>query len=187
MSSPTVEEPRPTPAFPDAWAPLLRRSVQLPVVGPGEPCPTTKSVATYPDWIGPVLGDGPIYPAFGGPEGVFAASNPVYEEAGWYTAVNWYAKKVLWVSDPTYNGIALVRGGRIDDIGGVRFTGGADQTLLPALRLTLDAWVTGHNAEPGWREWNSGSWFTGPGCYAYQVDGDSFTDVIVVQVVVEGS
>lgn len=183
-ATPVGPDTSPTPGIPDAWEPLLRRPLQLPSVRSGEPCPTTKSSAT-PDWIGPVLGDGPIYPAFLGSEGVFTVGSFfVHEQAGWYTAVDWYGKKTLWVSDASYHGIALVRGWRLDGTGGVRFTEGPGP-LVPALRLTLDGWVTGHGAEPGWREWNTGSWFTGPGCYAYQVDGDSFTDVIVVEVLVE--
>jgi hypothetical protein len=35
--------------------------------------------------------------------------------------------------------------------------------------------------EPGWREWPSYIYVPAPGCFGYQVDGTSFSEVIVFE------
>ena len=144
----------------DPWAPLFR-PVSFPALPPGDPCPTTTST-TAPEAIGPVLGDGPIYPAFLGPDGLITltAEWPVHHDGQ-----TWRSKKVLWVSDDSYGGIALVRGFRIDGPGEILFSA-AGGDWVDVLRLTREAWVFG-GAPRGCREWNSGSAFNEPGCYAY--------------------
>ena len=174
--TPAQPQPVTTPeATADPWAPLFR-PVSFPALPPGDPCPTTTST-TAPEAIGPVLGDGPIYPAFLGPDGLITltAEWPVHHDGQ-----TWRSKKVLWVSDDSYGGIALVRGFRIDGPGEILFSA-AGGDWVDVLRLTREAWVFG-GAPRGWREWNSGSAFNEPGCYAYQVDGETFTDVIVIRV-----
>lgn len=130
--------------------------------------------------IGPILGDGPIYPAFLGADGVFGLGlNVSGNRPAEFDGRDWWGKKTLWVSDDTYKGIALVRGSRIDQRGEVLFYtvgGGYDWVL----RLTVEPWVGG-GAPPGWREWNSGTGYLGPGCYAFQIDGETFTDVVIVE------
>lgn len=171
--------PAPT-ASPDAWEALFR-PLQLPTLQPGEACPTTTS-STDVDGIGPVLGDGPIYPAFVGSDGVFSLGidDPAIEPVD-IDGRDWWGKKTVWLSDDTYRGIALVRGGRIDRDGGVLFYPGSGPDYVPAMRLTVEPWVRGPSTPTGWREWNSGVFFTEPGCYAYQIDGEGFTEVVVVE------
>lgn len=176
-ASPRAATPKPA-ITPDAWAPLFR-PLELPSIEPGEACPATGSSATL-DNIGPVLGDGPIYPAFLGLDGVFtlgidmSGNEPVRIDER-----DWWGKKTLWLSDDSYAREALVRGGSVDQKGEMIFWtvgGGYDS----ALRLTVEPWVSG-GSPSGWREWNGGAFFTEPGCYAYQIDGEGFTDVVVVE------
>ncbi|PZR64170.1 MAG: hypothetical protein DLM71_03095 [Chloroflexi bacterium] len=94
---------------------------------------------------------------------------------------DWYPFKVLWLGDATYKGIALVRGERIDALGSMHFSG-RDQDQVPALRLTLNGWAFG-GAAPGWREWNSYSWVQGPGCYAFRINGETFSRSVVIRVI----
>jgi len=172
--------PSPTPtATPDAWAALFR-PLQFRTVEQSEECPATASSATL-DNIGPVLGDGPIYPAFLGPDGVFSLGLDVSgNEPVRIDGRDWWGKKTLWLSVDGYDGIALVRGGRIDRDGEMLFYPGSGPEYVSALRLTVEGWV--HGGSPsGWREWNSGTFVAEPGCYAFQVDGEDFTDIIVVQ------
>jgi hypothetical protein len=96
------------------------------------------------------------------------------DEQGWYTG-----KTPWWVSRE-YEGALLVRGGRIDRRGSVRFAkgygehlrelyweAGADQSLVP---------------QPGHRFLASSTLVRARGCYAFQIDGSSFSRIIVVRV-----
>jgi len=174
----TTPSPSPTVTpwpIPDAWDPLLERPLEVPVLGLRDPCPVT-TVETAVEGIRAALGDGPIYPALGGSGGILEL-----QERNAFEGRSWLAQKTLWLSDDRYRGIAVVRGARLDAAGTLRFQTGGD-ILRSELRLTLDSWVFGGNPPPGWRQWNSYTVFSDPGCYAYQVDGDSFTTVIVVEV-----
>jgi hypothetical protein len=92
----------------------------------------------------------------------------------------WYGQKTPWLISKEYDGPLLVRGGRIDRRGQVRFAlgygdhlrelyweAGADQSLPP---------------NPDYRFLASATLVRTRGCYAFQVDGESFSRVIVVRV-----
>lgn len=167
-------------ATPDAWAGLYR-PLALPSFDPDEGCPATPSTSA-PERIGPVLGDGPIYPAFLGPTGVFSLEmDTPGNEPRRIEGRDWWGRKTLWLSDERYEGIALVRGRRIDRGGEVLFSAGNHPAFASELRLTVEAWVYG-GAPSGWREWNTGVFYSEPGCYAFQMDGESFTNYVVVEV-----
>jgi hypothetical protein len=94
-----------------------------------------------------------------------------------------YLQKVLWVSTPKYQGPVLIRGARLDGPGAIQFAVGyaepaAELRLLePGARSPLE--------EPGWREWPSYTGIAQPGCYAYQVDGTSFSSIVIFEARVE--
>lgn len=92
----------------------------------------------------------------------------------------WYGQKTPWVISREYSGALLVRGARIDRRGQVRFAlgygdhlrelyweAGADQSLTP---------------DPDYRFLASATLVRTRGCYAFQVDGESFSRVIVVRI-----
>jgi hypothetical protein len=85
----------------------------------------------------------------------------------------WGGRKVLWVGDPAFHGLALVRGHQLDGLNEVRFNAGADPP--PELRLDSSA---PDNTTGGWNNWPSYTRVRAPGCYAYQVDGPDFTLVL---------
>jgi hypothetical protein len=118
------------------------------------------------------IGRGPAYP-IGLPAGVLhlaPASN--------FESADWAGQKVLWFVHPSYRGPVLIRGGRIDARGRVRF----DRGDIPPLSIR----IIGSTGEPGGtpvpkdaRYRPSYTRLRGPGCYAYQVDGTSFSRVVV--------
>jgi hypothetical protein len=167
----------------DPWASLVR-PLRLPPVTVGDECPVTESLESYPN-LGPVLGVGPIYSAFIPADGVVTLTTPTP-----HSGRDWYVKKVLWLSDETYDGPAIIRAARVDGQGDVYFGAapvqGYDQDWVSTLRLPIDGWVDG-GAPSGWREWNTGSAFAEPGCYAYQIDGQSFTEIIVIDIRIDES
>jgi hypothetical protein len=94
-------------------------------------------------------------------------------------AKGWRGQKTPWLVPMTYSGPLLVRGMRIDRPGPVRFAKGYGQHLIE-LR-----YVSGENngTAAGRRFLASASFFRAVGCYAFQVDGASFSRVIVMHVV----
>ena len=72
---------------------------------------------------------------------------------------------------PRYAGRVLVRGRRLDGPGLVRFGRG----LVPALELRMPA---GRREQPSFTRLRS------PGCYAYQVDGRTFSRVVIFRATI---
>ena len=168
VTSAAAQEATPGAAGAAAWE-ALRRPLALPTLPAGAPCPRDAGRKVSPHF-GPASGDGPVYPTLG-PDAVLGLEG-AREEGGWFYA------KVLWFATPDYAGPVLVRGRRLDAPGELRFGEGA----APAaeLRLTGGGTVAG---APGWRHWPSYTRLWAPGCYAYQVDGDGFSTVVVFQAV----
>lgn len=115
-------------------------------------------------------------------------SGPVYVFSGEIVGSG-HGNKVAWAADPSYSGPVRIRGGRIDDSGHLLFEApdnhwrgapvkkveGAD--LYPELDF-LESHSIFPNVPPGWRMWPSDTYVPSPGCYAWQVDGIGFTELI---------
>jgi len=144
----------------DAGWSALERPLHLPHVVPGAACPISHSDAAV-DFgkfgIARGLGPGPAYPIL--PRGILALVPAA--DGG-----RWAAQKVLWFVHPRYRGPVLVRGRRLDGSGLVRF----DRGVVPPPELRLPAGTT---------ERPSFTRLRAAGCYAYQIDGEDFSRVIV--------
>jgi hypothetical protein len=68
----------------------------------------------------------------------------------------------------------LIRGRRIDKPGVVGF--GGSQPALVDPQFAPGATPTGAD---GIREWPGATWIKAPGCYAWQIDGTTFSSVVV--------
>jgi len=181
-SSPTTGSPTATnPGGPAAttWAQLEQRPLHLPTLAPGSPCPITPAQqGVSPDYTY-VVGSGPVYLVTGLTNGVFYYNQPQnLDPAGG----PWGGEKVFWQINPVYTGLVLIRGQQVDGNHPLRFNGGLDFTptnplgtepLLNELRLK-----GGGNTAPSWPTWVTITRVEAPGCYAYQVDGENFTEVI---------
>jgi hypothetical protein len=86
----------------------------------------------------------------------------------------WQGGRVTWQASG-YSGPILIRGRQLGGSGAVGFGEGH----VPYDELQLLGTAMG--APPG--QWPSFSRVQGPGCYAYQVDGTSFSSVIVFRAV----
>lgn len=152
-------------------AALAARPLRLPTLTPGQPCPTRAGAQVSPAF-GLALGAGPVYPVGLGADAVL-----MYAHGGAFAGSPWGGQKVLWVSVPTYRGPVLIRGRRLDGPGELRFGDGTE----PASDLAFPAGERGTASSsdaPDWRNWPSYTRVRAPGCYAYQVDGLDFTEVI---------
>ncbi|MFI7552593.1 hypothetical protein ACIBQ2_22920 [Micromonospora sediminimaris] len=158
----------PAPATsPRGWtAPPL----QLPNAGPGDACPVTEPQPwPNPDQASRVLGPGPLYPvADYFADGALQLRDEDREPDGTYS------KKVRWIGSG-YTGPVLVRAARID----------APGSATVAFSYTGESRDDGHHAVLTSQESDLPGVTTvdGPGCYAYQVDGSTFSVTVVFRAV----
>lgn len=149
--------------FEAVWT-ALRRALSVPTLGPGRSCPVAhvpRNVDFARFGVGRGIGPGPAYP-IGWPD----ARIPVRWQAGDFEATRFGVQKVLWFVDPRYRGPVLVRGVGLDNPFRVRFERGR----VPPTELRLPAGMRHRPSFVRIRE---------PGCYAFQIDGLSFSRSIV--------
>lgn len=89
----------------------------------------------------------------------------------------WESLKTHFFSVPDYQGPFLVRAKRLDRPGPIRLGAGPSQTTP----LVVPRGQT-PNGTNGWREINYFTFVKAPGCYGWQVDGLTFSEVIVAHM-----
>jgi hypothetical protein len=156
---------------------VLNRPLHLPRLRPGQACPASSGRPVTTDFFGGIaLGTGPVRVVIGGVgagnlrHGVAILINPT-------SAPPWLGLKTLWFSGPRYQGPFIIRAERLGRPGPVAL--GESPTVAP-LVVPPGPTVNGGN---GWREAPGGLWVRAPGCYSWQVDGLSFSEVIIVHAV----
>ena len=162
-----------TPPTPGVWS-VLHRPLRLPeaVV-----CPSSPVVKITP--IGGGFSGGPFPARGGGPVFVVAepASPVVHLRPSDRTDGGWYELKTIFTADPKYRGPLLIRAAQLAGSGGIRFERTAFNAPLPTeLHLTTPADTGGV-----WVSWPTVTLVRSTGCFAYQIDGTSFTEVIVFE------
>ncbi len=171
-----------TDIAPAVWSALRDRPVRLPTLPPGASCPAAEGRSVHAGY-GAASGDGPAYIVGLGADGVLHAVRPA---AGSRGAAAWGYQFTLFVIDPTYQGPVLARGGQIDGSHPLLFNGGLDQmngfspqtvTLLSQLRLESRP-----DFGAPWPTFPAYLRMLEPGCYAIQLDGVTFDEVIIFRV-----
>jgi hypothetical protein len=95
-------------------------------------------------------------------------------------SLGWYGQKTPWAISRSYDGPILVRGARIGQRGEMRFAHGYGEHLR---ELYWESGVDqGSPPDPDFRFLASATLFRAPGCYAFQIDGSSFSRIVVVRV-----
>jgi hypothetical protein len=151
------------------WDYLRRRPLTALRIAPGKPCPLTNETGRVGSLAG--LGSGPAYPI--GLHAVVTIRMPPPE--GWGS--EWSGTKRVWLLDTRYAGRALVRGRQLDGPNEVRFVRGPQWTPQKMLNPIRELWVEGDTP--------SLTRLIGPGCYAYQVDGRTFSYLVIFEARVE--
>ena len=158
---------------------VLQRPLHLPTLAPGGRCPASKlapQITGKKYGVDGALGPGPVYPMLGRP-GLLTFFRP--DEWGRV----WAGQKVLWFVLPDYKGPVLIRGRRLGGSQLMRFD---DGTNPPAqIRLAPGETVTWTGQVPGSRGRPSYVRVRVPGCYGVQIDGTSFSTVVVFPVSTE--
>ena len=144
---------------------LMARPLKLPAVQPGATCPVTPVANVSPGVANP-RGRGPFYLGGPMPKGAFPWNKTVYAVTG--SAVP---------------GPVLFRGGRIDGVGRLQFSGPPATPSDKATHLTSDGGVSDDFFDHVLLVGGGGALYVYPstrGCYAIQVDASTYQDVIVV-------
>ena len=160
----------------DDWK-TLHRSLHLPPAS--GTCPTSPTTQ-FGDW--PFSAAAPVYLMNVGSApvpGTIDISLSQVDDKGWR------GQKTPWIVPATYRGPVLIRGRRIDHPGEMRFAKGyGDHLDELRFRTGESNGVRGRSQGlPGrYRLLASATLFRAPGCYAFQIDGASFSSVIVMRV-----
>jgi hypothetical protein len=153
----------------------LRRPLHLPKLAAGARCPVSH-VDRRIRWGqtnifgGQGLGRGPVYPAL--PSAFFMAARD--EQYGG----PWFGTKVFWFVLPSYRGPVLIRGRRLDGPQRMGFNG--RKVAGRELHIERGESVSWEGQPPGSRGVPSGVRILTPGCYGMQIDGTSFSRIVVV-------
>ena len=160
----------------DQWK-SLHRPLHLPKLSPGAACPVSR-VDRRVAWKrtnifgGAGIGRGPVYPAL--PSAFFMALRD--EQYGG----PWFGSKVFWYVLSSYRGPVLIRGRRLDGPERLGFNGqrtaGRELRIAPHQSVSWDGQPRGSRGVP------SGVRVLVPGCYGIQIDGTSFSRIVVVRV-----
>lgn len=154
---------------------VLNRPLHFPALRPGQRCPASpgRPVNTV-SFGGIALGNGLVRVVIAnagdlrrGVADLSPSSSPP-----------WIALKTLWFSVPAYQGPFIIRAKRLGRPGPVAL--GEGPTVAP---LVVPSGPT-LNSGGGWREAPGGLWVRTPGCYAWQVDGLTFSEIIIVHTLV---
>jgi hypothetical protein len=160
----------------DQWK-SLHRPLHLPKLAAGAACPVSRVDRRIP-WQranifgGAGIGRGPVYPGL--PNAFFMATRD--EQYGG----PWFGTKVFWYVLPSYRGPALIRGRRLDGPQKLGFNG--RKVPLPELRIDRGDTVAWEGQPPGSRGVPSAVRVLTAGCYGIQIDGTSFSRIVVVRV-----
>jgi hypothetical protein len=152
------------------WKYLRARPLDSRTVTPGDACPVTTQTGLVRGLPG--LGPGPAYPI--GTSPVIDIKSPPPE--GW--GPEWSGTKRVWLLESAYPGRILVRGRQLDGPDEVRFVYGRPaftdvNRRNPVRELRIDGAL--------FLDYPSLTRVRGPGCYAYQVDGRTFSYLIVFE------
>jgi len=162
----------------DDWS-ALHRPFHLPKLAAGAKCPVS-SVDRRIAWKGvnifggSGIGPGPVYPGLGSSSGLLWATRD--EQFGG----PWFGEKVFWYISPRYRGPVLIRGRRLDGPQALGFNGAKKpQRELQIAPLESVSWA---GQPKGSRGIPSGVRVLTAGCYGFQIDGTSFSRIVVVTV-----
>ena len=160
---------------------VLRRPLRLPQIAAGQRCPLTKGTNTS---AGYKLGAGPVHlilDAARDARGVYH-----YGPSALYNRFRLIAAR--WIIESDAKGAIFLHGARLDAHQGVWFlpTVGSRNMYrttavgeLPAIEIYRWLLLPAQNTTHGQAELDGGTATRGSGCFGIQVDGPSFTSVIV--------
>ncbi len=163
----------------------LRRPFKVPRLRVGERCPTSTARNFSNSYIGGVsLGNVPVRPGIG--NGVDLKHGRIV--LGTTEDPGWFAIKTVWFSLPSYHGPWSVRAARLRGSGRIEL--GSEPAPRPGpggpqFSPTVVGAAPGDtiNTGAGYRTDPRTTWISAPGCYAFEVNGLGFNELMVFQAV----
>lgn len=151
-----------------------RRPLNLPDVTQDKGCPADRTF--HHRNLRVVIGDGRILLGS-------ATESGIVELKGTRSSGETYRVSALWTTDGKYNGDVLVRGDRIDGPGGIEFEQDPEYTPRgPEVHGAPDELHFVRGGPPGNFAWTTViKYLGGPGCYAFQIEGEDFVETLVVE------
>jgi len=166
-----------TACLPGTTGPIpaaLKRPLHFPVLRPGQSCPATFGhLANTSYFVGSALGNGSVRVLISNTGDLLHG----IAQVGTTQVKGWYALQTLWFSVPGYDGPFVVRAKRLD--GPDRISIGGSPAAVGPIVVAPGPTM---NTSAGYRTVPGSTWVTAPGCYAWQVDGLNFSDVIVIKM-----
>ncbi len=156
---------------------LLSRPLHFPSLGPGGSCPASPGTTFNNSFFGGIaLGSGRVRVLLADSGDILHGRVNVVP----YTSVpGWFAIQTLWFSLPGYNGPFVVHAKRLGEASSTIEVQPSGEGLTPGSGpLVVPAGPTA-NTKDGYRTMPGSTWITAPGCYAWQVDGLNFSEIIV--------
>ena len=162
-----------TTPVPQTPASLLARPLHFPSLGLGARCPASPGTMVDNGYFGGVaLGSGPVRVLLADRGDLLRGR----AELGTTQIPGWSALQTLWFSMPGYDGPFVVRAKSLNRTSPIEVQSGGEPGSGP---LVVPAGPS-LNTRDGYRTVPGGTWVTSPGCYAWQVDGRNFSEIIVV-------
>ena len=169
-----VIKPRPFALTPR----LTSRPLHLPRLGPGGRCPVSSgSAVANSSFNGVALGSGPVKVLLSDRGDIRRGQVRLGTSGGH----GWFAMQTLWFATHAYRGPFAVRAARIGTQGPIEVRPDGSGLGPGSGPLVVPAGPT-PNSQGGYRTVPGSTWVKSPGCYAWQVDGRGFSEVIVVNV-----
>jgi hypothetical protein len=165
-------------ATPGPWG-SLHRPLRLPTVALDGRCPVSAvgrvNFAKY--GVGKGIGQGPAYPIGFAQPGSWLKFGYPPRRGGRSAGSQWGGAKVVWFIAPIYRGPVLIRGRHLDTGQPLRFNGGK----VPPTEMRIASRAGSPANGVRYRLRRTFTRLRGPGCYAYQIDGTTFSRVVVCQ------
>jgi hypothetical protein len=155
---------------------LLARPLHFPTLGPGGRCPVSRgSKLDNSYFTGIALGSGPVRVLLADRGDALRG----LVDLGTSAAPGWSALQTLWIGMPGYSGAFVVRAARVGARGPIEVQA-SETGLSPGSGPLVVAAGPTSNSQDGYRTVPGSTWVKSPGCYAWQVDGQGFSDIVVV-------
>ena len=169
---------------------LGQRPLEVPTRSADEPCFLERYAVHLPGVPAEAgLGRGPVHPVFRAVPRIL----DLFSTDERSSPRTWPSAEVLFVSEPDYHGPVLIRGRQMDGQGELAF--GDRPTPAPELFLPQGGWNSARNRKvwdgrrlnlpEGWRVELATIRIGANGCYALQLDGTSFSQVIKFEAVLQ--
>jgi len=156
----------------------LWRPLHLPTLAPSASC-SAATPRTVTKRIAPVLGSGPVYFSAGAYNPTDRATmKTLPPDTSIAAGTGWTVAKAPLVAKKTLRQPLVVRGGRIDRPGELGFTGYGVQRPFSALQFPPSFAID----LGAFKAYGISVWAATPGCYALQIDGATFSRIIVFRV-----